>query len=267
MELLDIAWTWIVTDGWQFIVSILAGTGAAKLFADYSFKKRLEKDKQVLNKELESHKKELNVELENHKQSLSVMTENSKFDYQRMMHDFSLYRTKKHEIYPELYKMMVGWHSEVKPLYKNWNWPNFSKFTKEIMKRYLIDNEINEDVADNLLMEWNTGNKNINEIKYRLKRVSYQKATKNLRDAFNFFVSNELFFTEDISKVSFELHRLGIKYFDAMYLYIMKKSYDLEIYDITEDAIERKIYEIDEKIATLKKLLKDELSIADYVAK
>jgi hypothetical protein len=40
--------------------------------------------------------------LEDHKHQLNMITETAKFDFQRKIHDFTLYTTKKHEAYAEL---------------------------------------------------------------------------------------------------------------------------------------------------------------------
>ncbi|MBV6712286.1 hypothetical protein [Paenibacillus chitinolyticus] len=228
MEWLGVVWTWIVTDGWQFVVSIIAGTSAAKLFVDYSFKKKLEEDKQVLNKELERHKKELNVELESHKQALSVMTENSKFEYQRMMHDFSLYRNKKHEIYPELYKLLVSGHYEIGRLVDDWSMPNFDNYTKDIMEKFLFSWGLVENEIQELLKDWGVVN-NKNNMVYKIKMLDWTNTFHHFRHVNEYYLQSQLYLSQESSKSVKQYIDASESMMRRLISFIHAKSYELII--------------------------------------
>ncbi|EGL19292.1 MULTISPECIES: hypothetical protein [unclassified Paenibacillus] len=259
MEWLDVAWTWIVTDGWQFIVSILAGTGAAKLFVDYSFKKRLEQDKQVLNKELESHKKELNIELESHKQALSVMTENSKFDYQRMMLDFSLYRNKKHEIYPELFKKLYVAVRELSHLSVSWDQENLDMYSIVKIEKYLFEEEEIRHVSEDC------DEKDVGKIKIKMMVEELKEAQQKFQDALDYFTSSQLFIPAEISKDIINLLSLGNDLATMRTHQIFVKTTNNKIEHTSSEAkIQFRLNEISKIMWRIERSFKKELSLAEY---
>ncbi|MFD7520803.1 hypothetical protein [Paenibacillus chitinolyticus] len=128
----------------------------------------------------------MNVELESHKQALSVMTENSKFEYQRRMHDFSLYRTKKHDVYPVLYKKFIVPFNEIQEIYLNWDWPFFDNIEDEFLDNFMLRNGIEEDKRKELIEEWKQSS-NVNNIKHEIKFTKLTSCHSNFKEAYNFF--------------------------------------------------------------------------------
>ncbi|MGW9126269.1 hypothetical protein ACWGPW_14795 [Paenibacillus chitinolyticus] len=260
MEWLDVASTWIVTDGWQFIVSILAGTGAAKLFVDYSFKKRLEKDKQVLNKELENHKKELNIELESHKQALSVMTENSKFEYQRMMYDFSLYRTKKHEIYPELFKLIVTGYYSFARLLDDWKIPEFSNYSKDMMEKYLLSRGVVIEEAHEFLLSYESIDSR--NVKLRIKHLDWNISFNHLTSLNHYFHQTQLYLSDTLT----DAVNLHIKVCNwILSTFIPPMIANTEKLEVDKESLQFHLNQLRQRINELSEQFKKELSIADYV--
>jgi len=49
-----------------------------------------------------------NNKLEKYRQELNLLTEQVKYDLNKRMFDFQAYATKKHEVYPELYRKLVA---------------------------------------------------------------------------------------------------------------------------------------------------------------
>ncbi|MEC0248903.1 hypothetical protein P4H65_24220 [Paenibacillus chitinolyticus] len=263
MVLLDTIWTWVITDGWQFVVSIIAGTGAAKLFVDYSFKKRLEEDKQVLNKELERHKKELNVELESHKQALTVMTENSKFDYQRMMLDFSLYRNKKHEIYPELFKKLYVAVREFRHLNVTWDWP-LDRYSKIEIEEFLSEHLFKEEEIRYVIETWDE-KKDVNKIIFKMKMRELGSAQQKFSDTLEYFAASKLFVSVEIGENIIKLLGLINDLASTMPNHIIIKTTDNKIEKISSDAdIESHLVEMLKILWTIERDFKKELSLGEY---
>jgi dsRNA-specific ribonuclease len=46
-------------------------------------------------------------QLEEYRHQLNYIAEEKRFDFQRMLNDFSQYSSKRHEVYPELYKLLL----------------------------------------------------------------------------------------------------------------------------------------------------------------
>ena len=57
----------------------------------------------LIQKKIDSY---FNKKLENYKQELAIITENAKYDISKKLYDFEAYASKKHAVYPELYRLV-----------------------------------------------------------------------------------------------------------------------------------------------------------------
>lgn len=77
--------------------------------------------------------------LEDHKHELSLITEAAKFDFQRKIHDFTLYATKKHEAYAELNNALqnaAGKISDLEDMQKEHNFTETQHALREAVSRF-----------------------------------------------------------------------------------------------------------------------------------
>lgn len=58
----------------------------------------------LIQKKIDSY---FNKQLEQYKQELSIISENIKYDINRKLFDFEAYASKKHTVYPELYRLLL----------------------------------------------------------------------------------------------------------------------------------------------------------------
>ncbi|MED3759700.1 hypothetical protein P4555_11565 [Peribacillus frigoritolerans] len=106
--------------------------------------------------------------LEKHKQELADMTEKSKYDISKRLFDFEAYATKKHTVYPELYKRLFEIKNQVTKI----------AFKIENFKTYF--GELNEDGISRM-------DKEILEF------------TRKFHDAMEYYKMNELFLSKDVA--------------------------------------------------------------------
>lgn len=149
-------------------------------------------------------------QLKSHKQSLNLIVENKKFDIQRMMHDFSLYRNKKHEIYPELYKLMVTTVDNI----------------KEIKQKTLENFRVKKKVIDRIISDW-TVNKSIEDMKYEIKMQALTESIDDFRKTKDYFVQSELFISDCIADLIHSVLEKVDDYSKRTGLLILSKSYDI----------------------------------------
>ncbi|WP_068775759.1 hypothetical protein [Paenibacillus sp. FJAT-26967] len=213
------------------------------------------------------------MELESHKQVLSIMTESSKFEYQRMMHDFSLYRNKKHEIYPELFQKIMLGYNNIHELHYVWSWLNFRKFNKEKLKSVLLAMEFaSSEKIDMIIADWETSKDEIvQDIKFHSKLKELLDCRDLFMSAYAYYSYNEVFLSEEFIAAYLDFSFHTDNYFYCMRKLIIKRCLGLdedEREPETRSEIESKVNEhlsaIEDIIVELKKLIKRELSIADY---
>lgn len=165
-------------------------------------------------------------QLKSHKQSLNLIVENKKFDIQRMMHDFSLYRNKKHEIYPELYKLMVTTVDNIKEIKQNWYWPNYENHSREMIKETLENFRVKKKVIDRIISDW-TVNKSIEDMKYEIKMQALTESIDDFRKTKDYFVQSELFISDCIADLIHSVLEKVDDYSKRTGLLILSKSYDI----------------------------------------
>lgn len=144
--------------------------------------------------------------LENHKQKLNVHTENLKFDLQKKIHDYGLYSGKRHEIYPELFKLLLLADGNVHGLYGFRRNLSFSEFNEDDIKVFMQARKISEGKQREILNLWNLRKDDaIDELEAYLRVLEIQDARKSLIEAKNFLLLSDLFLSELVSQKSDEL--------------------------------------------------------------
>ncbi|ARU61867.1 hypothetical protein CBW65_13125 [Tumebacillus avium] len=142
--------------------------------------------------------------LESHRHTLMLITEETKFDFQRRIQDFSLFTSKKHEAYQELYKLILiangkvlsfsgGFKSEL----------SFEEFSKEDLEKYMTDKKVVSGKMKYLLeMLESNRRKAIKEMKEYILMIDFQKAWHSINEARNLLLINELYLSDEVSKSS-----------------------------------------------------------------
>ncbi|KGE17552.1 hypothetical protein [Paenibacillus wynnii] len=144
--------------------------------------------------------------LENHKQKLNVHTENLKFDLQKKIHDYSLYSVKRHEIYPQLFKLLLIAEGNIRSLFGFRRVLTFEEFNKADIKIFMEGREVVEGKQELILSLWdNQKNNAIEELKAYLKVLDIQDARKSLVEAKNYLLFSELFLSENVALKSDEV--------------------------------------------------------------
>ncbi|MCA1213850.1 hypothetical protein LC728_05570 [Bacillus amyloliquefaciens] len=216
------------------IVTIIIETVSKNLISN-SFKKRLEK----------------------YKDALSQHAENRRFDIERKMHDFSLYSTKRHELYPEIFKRIFS-------INKNLNtYEQKSFLSKEIIKKQTdifdyyqsIGVKISEELATRITEKCNEKwslDKDycLQQVSRLVKKDLAINLRKEVEEAFDFFSHNVLFLSESISELTDNL------------LEKFAHEFDRRESDSFLEALDAVI--IDNEIRELKKMMVSELKRGDY---
>ncbi|MDT8980001.1 hypothetical protein RQP50_27605 [Paenibacillus sp. chi10] len=250
----------IQVDPWNISLSlasiILSVGGAIWLFVKHTSEKYI--DQQFQKK------------IEEYKTNLQGVLETKKFDLQRMMLDFNLYRSKKHEIYPELFKLFLKATYGLNNLKNNWDFPLFQLLSKEFVERYLIEKSVGQKEIEYLTDRWledeEAAEEKIQDIKYAIKRLE-TKSVKNDYEVFrNYFLEVELFLSDEGVKVIQEIIQDFDEILENIIYDIFMISYEMdEVLNNKARTDTDTLYkQISLNVDKLKKQFKNELSVAEY---
>jgi hypothetical protein len=205
----------------------------------------------ILKKMISNH---FDKKLAEHKQSLDILTEQKKAEFQKQIHDFTLYNTKKHEIYSELYKLLLIAFGYSSSLVGFRTMPDYSEYSasdlkKALEEKQLLGSKIDEFVTL-LQKDPSLADK---EIKSYLKIIEPQIATSKYNDAKNFYLLNELYLDEGISNVVEQT-------LDEISRFIDDIESRFQFGEKPEVNFSDRKRKIDTKLKELKKLMRYELS-------
>lgn len=172
-------------------------------------------------------------QLDQHRHNLAIITKHAEYDISKKLYDFEAYASKKHEIYPELYRLAAEtWHEILRFRYK------FDTEIKSSM-RGLDGEELVEYFYERIAP---LTIKNLDAYEYVFKNELY--LSKNVSIAYNEALSEQADFTKRID-ISFQRNY---------------KKDDWRDSDFWSIDIDEEIAKADEKMRILKETIYEELS-------
>ncbi len=199
--------------------------------------------------------------LESHKHQLDQITERNRFDYDRWATDFGLYTSKKHEVYSELYRLILIADGSLEGLVGLRELPSFEEYTRNDMEQYLKGYHVVEGYILELLKDWSINRRDcIAKIREYLYMLDFQKADKDRQDAKNFFLVNILYLSNVMEKHVTELFTKLVERFVLEKHMIIDKDRDKDFYERSKDAATRK----KELLKLIKEKMREELSVGYY---
>jgi len=180
----------------EIIISSIALIGAIWAGVQYLVKKLVD---QRFNKRLEDHKFEL-----------QVLLENNKFDFQRKVQDFSLYTSRKHAIYAELYDLFLRADGYVRRLLTQPNITLQDFYDKQDLAYNLSKADIPVHIANRFVEDWENKNREdtISELIKYLEQFEYIRTKDAVNNAKNTFLVNRIFLSEETHKIMSELNQI-----------------------------------------------------------
>ena len=194
--------------------------------------------------------------VEDYKYQLNTLTEALRFDYERKIHNFGLFTSKKHEIYMELNKLLLIADGKVRGLMGLRHVPDYWSFSLEDIQKFIGPKNFMPSIKDKILSNWESNKRlAIDELEKYLRNIEFHEARTAVFEAKNYFWFSQLYLSDDVishsKKLLDRLSRLRIHYEIPDRHQKQEKIDQLET-EITES--------LDNTITTMRK----ELGIGDY---
>ena len=192
----------------------------------------------LIQKKIDSY---FNKKLETYKQELATITENAKYDISKKLYDFEAYASKRHSVYPELYRLVFE------------PWSELSQYNR----RLGTDAVIGKDEMDM---------QSLRSSYYEDIRPSIDKLDK----AYDYFYKNELYLSKEVTEAineALDALRTCKKEIANSYL---KRSVEIEKQNPINKYVslfyidEEYLYDAEEKIRILKETIYKELSYTHF---
>ncbi|QTL49960.1 hypothetical protein [Priestia aryabhattai] len=206
-----------------------------------------------------------NKELALFNAEIAVQAESRKLDFDRKMHDFSIYSTKRHEFYPELFKKLHKVIADFKGVEdivlistEFIALEDKNTFTNYLNDLGVIFNERLKNQIDELFKEYERDSdldKHLLKARHVIEHHLLTEIGKKYDALHEFYIGNLLYFSDDVSKESNILIQ-GLGYLLAPITIPphLKEKFNKELL----------CQEIESGLFKLKEIIKNELSVGDY---
>ena len=144
--------------------------------------------------------------LEDYKHHLHQITLAETHNYQRLIRDFDLFTTKRHEIYPELFKLISIADGDVRALRGPGFSPTFEGCNDKDIRQYLESKSVPGGTTDYYAESWRQAVQPsirkdiIREMKAFLIRWNIQQAREIIDKAKNYYYLSAIYISENVSK-------------------------------------------------------------------
>lgn len=145
--------------------------------------------------------------LEDHKHDLSLLSKGVDFDYQRQIHDFNLFSSKKHEVYAELYSQLVNAKNEMEIVTSNYRqYPKFKDYTVENVSEFLTGLAISQEEIDRLTGRFDLDKTNtINELTAKVDYNLLSEANITRVKTTEYLLKSEIYLSEKVSELTHDI--------------------------------------------------------------
>lgn len=195
------------------------------------------------------------TKLADHQAVLASVSDSERYNYQRLIHDFNQYSSKKHDVYPELYKLILTAQGQIVGLMGFGYMIDFDKFSKDDAEKYLSTRSILPSEQRSILSLWDMDKRTaVNNLRHILRNIEIGHARSKWFEARAYCWSSSLYLSERVSEQV-----------EKVFLLLNEYLVHVEIPGTQNGSFfGEKGEQISKVMDEVKILMKQELSIADY---
>jgi hypothetical protein len=138
---------------------------------------------------------------ERYKHSLELITEGAKYDYQKKLSDFNLYVQKKHQIYSELYRLIIIAEGKTQSINGLKYVPTFQGWNQDDIKKYISKMDIPDGDAAEIIRLWKEDEKSaLSKLKPYMRLTDITNARISFQEAKNYYWLSIIYLSDNISR-------------------------------------------------------------------
>lgn len=193
--------------------------------------------------------------IEDHKHELQLLMEQNKFDLQRRVQDFSLFTTKKHAVYAELYDLYLRADGYVTHLLTQPDIILKNIRDEEELIYALSESNFPQFLINRFVDEWDKKPREElrNELIKEFENIDIENTRKAIRKARDTFLINRIYLSNETLELMGELNKFYSKIITS---YILFSAQPLNYKDLIEEGKSH--------IKKLTEVMRDELAIGYY---
>ncbi|MGV2887149.1 hypothetical protein [Paenibacillus taichungensis] len=202
--------------------------------------------------------------LENHKHDLQNVVESNKFNIQKKMYDFSLYTTRKHEVYAQLYQLFMISHGSLANLWGTRQIPDFKKYSLSQIRQYLSDYDASEEELEYYTRNWTGELSNkipfANELEKFHNKYGVGKARADTIKSNNEFLLSSLYLSTLVYQKCENLNK-KMKDLREDFEFVYGDEMDTETKISIRRTLTKKLNDVSDELSDLRIEMKNELAI------
>lgn len=206
----------------------------------------------AITKKTEAVKSEFLSKLELEKKEFNIEIEKVKLEQSKLFKNFELFTQKRHECYPELYKLFEIANGQIRQLRGIRRTLTFQNVSATDIESFMREISFTNYDVESILQNWDT-NKPValQKLNNRLRRIEYEEAWSKYNEANDYFFYNQIYLSDDVERIANELRNN---------LHDLWVNYDLDIgAAIPFNENKRLIQQIDLNREGLKNIMREEL--------
>lgn len=139
-------------------------------------------------------------DLETFRHQLAIDAETVRADYQRRLHDSSLYAVKKHEVFRELFRLILVADGAVGQLSGGRIVSTYEDYSADDIRSFMESAGFTGTSKQYVLGRWESDKKAaIEEVNKAMRRIELARADEAVGEAWNYFLVNSLYLDDSLS--------------------------------------------------------------------
>jgi hypothetical protein len=142
----------------------------------------------------------LSRRLEAYKAELQTVTETVKFDFQRQLHDVSLFASKRHGVSADIYKAIREADGHIRGLFGLRRTSTFEEFNEADLRNAMTSLKVPTGQQDTILAVWRVDRpRGIRDLNQYLRLLEIIRAREAFHEAQNLTLINEIYLSEAVT--------------------------------------------------------------------
>jgi hypothetical protein len=253
---LDIFGTLTVSGVTSILITFIGGLFVKNYLPTYMNEKgknlATKEDIADITRKTEEVKSEFLSKIELEKKEINIEIENVKLEQNQLLVNFELFTKKRHECYPELYKLFEIANGQIRSLRGYRRTLTFENASATDIENFMRERNFTDYDLESILQNWDNNKPvSLQSLYGRLRKIEYEESLSKYSKANDYFFFNQIYLSDEVEQIANQIRN------DLHDLWV---NYDLDFaVAIPPKENQRLIQQIDLNRQELKKIMREEL--------